>query len=205
MCETVWRIYQECAKRGDSWLTPSGDLPKCGTRVEHAGSWSVRIFGSLQDKNYSLAILLSSNWNSWLIPIASNSPVHPILLKTNFSHSISYPTINNLIPTICRELSEIILREKPWRTTRLIHPQSYTFDSPNSSTLSLSIVIPWEDLKPNPYLTTFRVVRMFLVFGKQFKRKPIHIGWCNGLIVGSGKLEKTRLGVTLLEQKAWRA
>ena len=42
----------------------------------------------------------------------------------------------------CEELLEIILREKPHRTTRLIHSQSYTFDSPNSSTLTLSIVIP---------------------------------------------------------------
>ena len=42
----------------------------------------------------------------------------------------------------CRELLDKILREKPQRTTRLIHPQSYTFDSPNSSTLTLSIVLP---------------------------------------------------------------
>ena len=43
---------------------------------------------------------------------------------------------------ICRELPERILGEKPQKTTRLIHPQSYTFDSSNSSTLTLSIVIP---------------------------------------------------------------
>jgi len=31
------------------------------------------------------------------------------------------------------------------------------------------------------------------------------LGWCNGLIAGSGKLKKIRLGLTLLEQEAWRA
>ena len=41
-----------------------------------------------------------------------------------------------------RELPERFLREKPQRTIRLIHPQSYTFDSSNSSTLTLSIDIP---------------------------------------------------------------
>ena len=53
--------------------------------------------------------------------LRSNSPVHPILLKSDFSHSISYLIINTLTPTKCRErererereLSERILREKP--------------------------------------------------------------------------------------------
>ena len=64
---------------------------------------------------------------------------------------------------------------------------------------------PWEDYKPNPYLTKFRVMRKFLVFGKQFKGEPIHIGWYNGLIAGSGKLEKIWFGVILLKQEDWRA
>ena len=50
----------------------------------------------------------------------SDSLVHPVLLKSVFSHSISYPTINTLIPTKCRVLLERILREKYWRKTRLI-------------------------------------------------------------------------------------
>ena len=41
----------------------------------------------------------------------------------------------------CREFPKRILREKPQRTTRLIHPQSYTFDYSNSSSLTLSIDI----------------------------------------------------------------
>ena len=36
-------------------------------------------------------------------------PERPVWMKTNFSHSISYPTINTLIPTKCRVL---IQREK---------------------------------------------------------------------------------------------
>ena len=130
----VWRIDRACAikrqlaTRSRNWLA-SGASSKCVTRVEHARSWRVRTAGSLQEKNYKLAFLLFGNWNSRLIPVANDSLVHPVLLKTNFSHSISYPTINTLIPTKCRKLLERILREKSQRTTRLIHPQSYTFDS----------------------------------------------------------------------------
>ena len=203
----MWRFDQERATKSDSRLElASGDLPECSIHVEHAGSWRAKTAGSLQDKKYSLAFLLLGDWNSQLIPVTSNSPVQPILLKTDFSHSFLYPSINTFIPTKYIELTKRIFREKLLRKTRLIHPQSYTFDFPNSSTLSSSsLLYPWEDLKPNSYLTKFRIVRRFLVFGKQFKRDLIHIGWCNELIMGSGKLEKTRLGVTLLEQEAWRA
>ena len=134
-------IKKQLATGSSDWLV-NGDSPKCVTRVEHAGSWRVRTTGSLHDKNYRMTFLLSSDWNSRLIPVTSHPPVHPILLKTNFSHFISYPTINTLIPMKCKECPERILREKPQRTTRLIHSQSYTFDSPNSSTIILSIVIP---------------------------------------------------------------
>ena len=123
-----------------NWLT-SGDSPEFVTHVEHAGSWRVKTTRSLQDKKYSLAILLTGYWNSQLVPVASDS-LHPILQKNDFSHSFSYPTINTLIPTKCKEFLERILREKSQRTIRLIHPQSYTFDSSNSSTLTFSIDIP---------------------------------------------------------------
>ena len=64
---------------------------------------------------------------------------------------------------------------------------------------------PWEDLKSNSYLITFRAMRRLLVFGMQFKKEPNHFGWRNGLIAVSRKLEKTRLGITLLEQETWKA
>ena len=41
-----------------------------------------------------------------------NSLEHLVLQKNDFSHSFLYPPINTLIPTKCRELPEIILREK---------------------------------------------------------------------------------------------
>ena len=156
-------------------------------------------------QKYSLAILLSSDWNSWLIPVASDSSVYPILLKNDFLYSFLYPTINTLIPMKCRDLPKRVLRDNPreqqdWfihNHIRLILQIPLLSPSPLS--------YPWEDLKPNPYLTIFIAVRRFLVFGKQFKREPIHFGWCNGLIAGSDKLEKIRLGVTLLEEKAWSA
>ena len=140
MWESVKNWSSVCNQEATcDWLA-SGDLLECVTRVEHVESWRVRTGGSLQDKNYKLVFLLSSDWDLWLIPIANDSLVHPVLLKTDFSHSISYPTINTLIPTKCKELPKRILREKSQRKIRLIHPQSYTFDSPNSSTLTLSIV-----------------------------------------------------------------
>ena len=52
-----------------------------------------------------------------------------------------------------RELPERILREKPKRKTRLIHPQSSYKDSSNSSTLFLSIVKSLRGTLPKPFLT----------------------------------------------------
>ena len=191
-------ITRQLAIGSHDWLA-SGDSSECITRVEHAGSWRVRTARSLQDKKYDLAILLSGDGNSRLILVAKWVAGAPWLLKNDFSHSFSYPTINSLIPIKCRALSERILRDKPLRTTRLT--------SHNLIHLILEILLlslsplsyPWEDLKSNPYLTIFITVRRFLVFGKQFKRESIHFGWCNGLIAGSDKVEKTRLGIILLE------
>ena len=50
--------------------------------------------------------------------------------------------LSTLIPMKCRELLERILRDKLQKKTRLTHPQSQTFDSTNSSILTLSIIIP---------------------------------------------------------------
>ena len=118
VCERVWRIDQVCAIKRQlttgsrDWLV-NGDSLECVTRVKHVGSWRVSTVGLLQDKNYRLAFWLSGNWNSWLIPVTSDLPVHHILLKNDFSYSFSYPTINTLILTKCIEISERSLREKP--------------------------------------------------------------------------------------------
>ena len=100
----VWESEEliKCVhSRAFSWLELTTDsrvwLAKSVTRVEHARSWRVMIAGSLQDKKYTLAIMLVGNWNSWLIPIVSHSPKPLVLQKNDFSHSFSYPTINTLI------------------------------------------------------------------------------------------------------------
>ena len=108
--EKVWKFDQEYATR--RWLT-SGNSPKWSTSVKHVGRWRVRLTGSLHDKKYSWPSLVTRDLNSRFIPVASDSPVHFVLLKSVFSHSISYPTINTIIRTKCRELLERILREKP--------------------------------------------------------------------------------------------
>ena len=74
----------------------------------------------------------------------SELPKCPILQKNVFTF-LAYSTINILIPTKCREISERILREKPQKKPRLTHPQSQTFDSLNSSTLTLFIDISLRD------------------------------------------------------------
>ena len=67
----------------------------------------VRTTGSLQ-----FGHSVSGDGNSRFIPVASDSLEHLVLQKNDFSHSFLYPPINTLIPTKCRELPEIILREK---------------------------------------------------------------------------------------------
>ena len=90
----------------------------------------------------------------------------PCLGKTNFSHSFSLYYIYTLIPTILRELLERILREKPYRKTRLTHPQSLHRDSSNSLTLFLSIVKSLRGTLPKPLLTIpISVRRLFGALG----------------------------------------
>ena len=94
------------------WLA-IGKLPKCHTceackKLKGHDSWST--MG--QKVQSSLTII------SWLkLATCSSheveSPECPILLKTDFSHSISYPTINTLMPTKCKGLRKrSLLREK---------------------------------------------------------------------------------------------
>ena len=103
---------QKASHDWNSWLTRKWWLTRSVTCMEHARSWKVMIAGSLQDKKYSLAFLLVGDWNSRLIPVVSHSPKPLVLQKNDFSHSLSYPTINTLISTKCRELPKRILREK---------------------------------------------------------------------------------------------
>ena len=135
----------------------------------------------------------------------SESPVHHILLKNDFSHSISYLTINTLIPTKCRKLLERILRQKPSRKTRLTLPQFLSFDSPNSSTLTLSIDTSLRGtLAKSLSHHTHISEKVLRCLGSS--SKGTNSFWLmQWAITRFGKLEKTRFGITLLEQEAWRA
>ena len=118
VCERVWRIDQVYAIKSllatgtRDWLA-SGDSLESNTRVKHAESWRATIARSLQDKKYSLAILLFGDWNSRFVPVASDLPKPFVLQKNYFSHSFTYPTINTIIPMKCTELLERILSDKP--------------------------------------------------------------------------------------------
>ena len=118
VCDKGWRINQVCASRSNSWLdlmTNSRVVP----RQNEAYVWSMQEdeeSGQLdhyRTKSTVWPSLETGEWNLRLIPVTSDSPVHLVLLKSDFSHSISYPTINTLIPTKCREFIERLLREKP--------------------------------------------------------------------------------------------
>ena len=113
------------------------------------------LVGALQDKIGQLAVLLSRGWISQLNQAMSQ----PCFKKPDSSHSILTPVLIPLLPTKERELLERILREKPLRKTRLIHPQSSLKDSSNSSTLFLSIVKSLRDFLPKPFLTISITVR----------------------------------------------
>ena len=96
---------------------------------------------ALQDKSSSLARQLARNSNLQLCQVVRPS-CQNILFVTKLTLRIPYTSyyIQTLIPTKCKVLLERILREKPQRKKRLTHPQFSSFDSPNSSTLTLSIV-----------------------------------------------------------------
>ena len=114
MCERVRRKLKFCAFKGVSRLDLAiAKLPKyhmCEACKKLKGHDSCSTTG--QKVQSALAI------NSRLkLAIHSNreakSPKCPVLLKTNFSHSISYPTINTLIPMKCKGLRKrSLLREK---------------------------------------------------------------------------------------------
>ena len=118
VCERLWRFDQEFATR--RWLaTRLATDSRVVTCQNEAHMWSMQEdeeSGQLNHYKTKSTVWLSlviGYWNSRLIPVASDLPVHPILLKSDFSHSISYLTINTFIPMKFRELLERILREKP--------------------------------------------------------------------------------------------
>ena len=144
----------------DSRVTHDWQAAKVGTRMEHTGELKSHASCCTTEQKSQAGQAISS----WLeLTTQPNRevklPDHPVWEKLTFHISFSPYYIQTLIPTKCRELPERILREKPQRKTRLIHPQSSHKDSSNSSTLFLSIVKSLRGTLPKPLLTIPRSVR----------------------------------------------
>ena len=91
---------------------------------------------------------------------------------------LTYPTINTLIPTKCRELPERILREKQdWLIHNLRH---LILQIPLLSPSPLSY--PWDDTYPNPYLTIPILVRRLFGAWEAVQRGLIHLVDTMGLL-----------------------
>ena len=96
---------------------------------------------ALQEKSPRLARQLAHNLDLRLSQVARPSQQNTLFVTKLTLHILYTPYyIQTLIPMKCRKLPKRILGEKLQRKTRLTYPQSSSFDSPNSSTFTLSIV-----------------------------------------------------------------
>ena len=87
----------------------------------------------------------------------------------------------------------------------MTYTQSLYFDSPNSSTLTLFIdTFLRGTLAKSLSHHTYICEEAFWYLGSSSKGTKF-IFFMQWAIAGSGKLEKTRFDITLLEQEAWRA
>ena len=105
-----------------------------------------------------------------------------------------------------RKLPERILREKPQRKTRLIHPQSSLRDSSNSSTLFLFIIKSLRGLLPKHFLTISISVRgLFGALGSS--QEGTNFTLVDAMVKQRNprSQKRNRFGATSLEQKAWKA
>ena len=129
MCEKVWRIAQDCAKKQGlaagscRWLT-AYKLPECCTHAKHARSWRVAPAVALQDKSPRLARPFARGLNLQLNPVARSSRQN-ILFGKNwlFTFLLTLLYIYLYTHDFVRASREN-LREKLERKTRLTHPQS---------------------------------------------------------------------------------
>ena len=170
------KIVQGCRdSRLDSRVTHDQQAAKVGTHVEHAGELKSHASCCTTGQNFQAGQAVSSRLElTTQLSREVKSPDHPVWKKTVFSHSfLTLLQINPYIPTKCRKLPKRILREKPQRKTRLIHPQSSHRDSPNSYTLFLSIVKFLRGTLPKPFLTIPISVRRPFGVWKAVKKGPI--------------------------------
>ena len=149
------KIVQECRdSRLDSRVTRDWQAAKVGTHVEHAGELKSHASCCTTGQNFQAGQAVSSRLElTTQLSREVKSPDHPVWKKLTFHIPFSSYYIQTLIPTKCRELPERILRKKPQRKIRLIHPQSSLRDSSNSFTLFLSIVKSLRRTLPKPLFT----------------------------------------------------
>ena len=149
------KLCSEAGTHGQiSWVARGLQAARRCTRVKHAEKLnrhaSYSTTGQKVQSGHSVISWLGLATQS---SREAKSPVHSIIEKLTlhipFSLQYKYP----FIPTKCKELPERILREKPQRKTRLIHPQSLHSDSSNPSTLSLSIITSLRGTLLKPLLT----------------------------------------------------
>ena len=158
------KIVQGCR---DSRLTRDWQATKASTRAKHAGELKshANCCTTGQKSRASQAV------NSQLELVTQSSceaklPDHPVQEKLTLRIPFSPHYIQTLILTKYREFPKRILREKPQRKTRLIHPQSSHRDSSNFSTLFLSIVTSLRGTLLKHFLTIpISVRRLFGVLG----------------------------------------
>ena len=117
VCERVWRIqlcvYSKSFLRlelvSDSRLITHQNA----THVKHAESWRLTTIGALQDKKGQSGLAVISRLKLVTHPSSEWIARTPCFAEKCLFTFLAYPTINTLIPTKCRELPELILREKP--------------------------------------------------------------------------------------------
>ena len=192
MCERVWRIAQDCAKKQGfaagfrGWLAACKP-PECCTRTKYAKSWRVAPTIALQEKSPRLAKPFAYDLNSRLNPVARSSRQNILFGKIwLFTLLYIYPYTHNL-ERASRENFEREILEK----TRLTHPQSllkrlfkFLYSFPLHCQILERLII-----KTFSHHIHFSE-RAVWCFGKQLGRNQFHIGWCYGQVAKSGKLEK---------------
>ena len=180
------------------WLDlATGKSPKVAHVWSMQGSWRFTLAVALLEKTSSLVRQLTRDSNLWLVPVASLSRQNALFVRNliiHIPHSLyyKYPYTHEMLRA-SRENFERETLEK----TRLTHPQSSSFDSPNSSTLTFSIDISLRGtLAKSLSHHTHICEKVFWCLGSSSEETNSFwlMQWA---IVGFGKLEKTRFGVTL--------
>ena len=87
----------------------------------------------------------------------------------------------------------------------MTHPQSSSFDSPNSSTLTLSIDTSLRGTLTKSLSHHIHICEEVIWYLGSSLEGTNSFWLMQWATAGFGKLEKIMFGVTLLEQEAWRA